>query len=87
MKKTRPCIILSPNELNEHLRTVILAPLTSTPKVYPFRVSIEFQKKKGSIAIDQIRTVDKARLIKKLGVLESEKITELKNKLNEMFVV
>lgn len=86
MKKTRPCVILSPNELNGHLRTVILAPLTSTAKTYPFRVSIDFQKKNGSIAIDQIRTVDKARLIKKLGVLGDGKIAELKNKLNEMFV-
>jgi mRNA interferase MazF len=87
MKKTRPCVILSPDELNEHLRTVIIAPLTSTDRVYPFRVAIHFQNKKGAIAIDQIRTVDKARLIKKLGALESKKITELKDKLNEMFVV
>lgn len=64
IKKTRPCVVISPDEMNRHLNTVIIAPLTSTRKKYPTRVGLSFQGKKGDIVLDQIRTVDKKRLVK-----------------------
>ncbi len=67
IRKTRPCLIISPNEMNRYIRTVIVAPMTSTVKNYPTRVTTTFQKKQSQIVLDQIRTVDKQRLIKKLG--------------------
>ena len=76
IQKTRPCLIISPDEMNKHIRTVIIAPMTTAGKDYPTRVSCTFKKKKGQIVIDQIRTIDKARLIKKLGTIAPE--TQLK---------
>jgi mRNA interferase MazF len=70
IKKTRPCLIVSPDEMNKHIRTVIVAPMTTAGKDYPTRVSCIFKKKKGQIVLDQIRTIDKARLIKKLGTID-----------------
>jgi mRNA interferase MazF len=67
MRKTRPCVVVSPDELNAHLRTCIVAPLTSTSKAYPFRVPCRFSGKNGQIVLDQIRTVDRERLIRRLG--------------------
>jgi mRNA interferase MazF len=67
IQKTRPCLIISPDEMNRHIRTVIVAPLTSAGRDYPTRVSCEFQRKKGQIVLDQIRTIGKTRLIRKLG--------------------
>ena len=67
IRKTRPCLIISPDEMNKHIRTVIVAPMTSTIKKYPTRIITTFQGKKGEIVLDQIRTVDKSRLVKKLG--------------------
>jgi mRNA interferase MazF len=85
IKKTRPCLIISPNEMNRHIRTVIIAPMTSTIKNYPSRVITTFQKKRGQIVLDQIRTVDKQRLIKKLGTISSSAQDKTLNVLQEMF--
>ncbi len=76
IQKTRPCLIVSPNEMNKHIRTVIVAPMTTAGKDYPTRVSCTFKKKKGQIVLDQIRTIDKKRLVKKLGAIDPE--TQLK---------
>jgi mRNA interferase MazF len=72
IQKTRPCVIISPDEMNRHIQTVIVAPMTTAGKEYPTRISCEFKKKKGQIVLDQIRTLDKKRLIKNLGTLDSE---------------
>jgi mRNA interferase MazF len=76
IQKTRPCLIVSPNEMNKHIRTVIVAPMTTAGKDYPTRVSCTFKKKKGQIVLDQIRTIDKTRLVKKLDTIDAE--TQLK---------
>ena len=76
IQKTRPCLVISPDEMNKHIRTVIVAPMTTTGKDYPTRVSCSFKKKKGQIVLDQIRTIDKTRLVKKLGTIDPE--TQLK---------
>jgi mRNA interferase MazF len=76
IQKTRPCLIISPDEMNRHIRTVIVAPMTTAGKEYPTRITCEFKKKKGHIVLDQIRTIDKTRLIKNIGTLDSE--TQLK---------
>jgi mRNA interferase MazF len=71
IKKTRPCLIISPDEMNRHIATVIVAPMTAQGRPYPTRVACRFQGKMGQIALDQIRTVDKARLVKRLGRIRS----------------
>jgi len=76
IQKTRPCVIISPDEMNRHIHTVIVAPMTTAGKDYPTRITCEFKDKKGHIVLDQIRTIDKKRLIKNLGALDSE--TQLK---------
>jgi len=85
IKKTRPCVIISPNEMNHNISTVIIAPLTSNLKNYPTRVPCKVEGKQGQIVLDQIRTVDKSRLIKKIDSLN--KITQVKvlNIFKEMF--
>ena len=70
IKKTRPCVIISPNETNRWIKTVIIAPMTTKGRSYPTRISCQFQGKEGQIVLDQIRTVDKSRLVKKLGQLD-----------------
>ena len=85
IRKTRPCLIISPDEMNKHIRTVIIAPMTSTIKKYPTRVTTTFQGKKGQIVLDQIRTVDKSRLIKKLGSISSVAEEKALSVLQEMF--
>ena len=84
IQKTRPCIVVSPNEMHG-LNTVIIAPLTSKGFDFVFRPRITFQDKKGLVLLDQIRTVDKKRLVKKLGVVEEKKAKEISNTLVEMF--
>jgi mRNA interferase MazF len=86
IKKTRPCVIISPNEMNQHISTIIIAPMTTKSHTYPTRVPLTFQGKKGWIVLDQIRTVDKRRAIKKLGKISPNKIAEVKNGTNEMLV-
>jgi len=83
--KTRPCVIISPDEMNKHIRTIIIAPMTSTIKNYPTRVTTTFQGKKGQVVLDQIRTVDKSRLIKKLGSISSSAEEKVLSVLQEMF--
>lgn len=85
IKKTRPCLIISPNEMNKYIRTVIIAPMTSNIKNYPTRVTTTFQGKKGQIVLDQIRTVDKSRLIKNLGTISSSAEEKVLSTLQEMF--
>ena len=85
IKKTRPALIISPDEMNRHIRTVIIAPLTSTIKNYPTRVTITFDGKQGQVVLDQIRTIDKHRLIRKLGTLSSAASEEVLTILQEMF--
>lgn len=85
IKKTRPCVVISPDEMNAHLRTVIIAPMTSTIKNYPTRVDITFQNKQGQIVLDQIRTVDRKRLLKKIGSISSQSRIETLEVLQELF--
>ncbi len=85
IKKTRPCVVISPDEMNHNINTVIIAPMTSSIKKYPTRVPIEFHGKKGQIVLDQIRTVDKARLIKKIGRLKKTTYDKLLIVLQDMF--
>ena len=85
IQKTRPCLIISPDEMNKYIRTVIVVPLTSAGKDYPTRVSCKFKKKRGQIVLDQIRTIDKARLIKKLGSIDPETQLEVISVLQRLF--
>lgn len=85
IKKTRPALIISPDVMNEALNTVIVAPLTSTVKNYPSRINCEVKRKKGQIALDQIRTVDKVRIQKKLAVLKEPDQIKVLNLLAEIF--
>ena len=85
IKKTRPCLIISPNEMNHYISTVIVAPMTSKGRNYPTRISCSFQGKSGQIVLDQIRTVDRKRLVKKLGVISKNAQTKTLDLLHEMF--
>ena len=85
IQKARPCLIISPDEMNRHIRTVIVAPMTTASKDYPTRVSCKFKKKKGQIVLDQIRTIDKTRLIKKLGSVNPETQLEVISVLQRLF--
>ena len=85
IKKSRPCVIISPDEMNSVLSTVIVAPMTSTIRNYPTRVQTSFQNKKGEVALDQIRTVDKIRLYKKLGLINTNTAAKITSVLTEMF--
>ena len=86
IKKTRPCVIFSPNEMNKYLNTIILAPMTSNLNQYPTSVEFEHDGRKGMIAIDQIRTIDKSRIIKVLGKLSKTEIKTCKEVMKETFV-
>lgn len=85
IKKTRPCLIISPDEMNRHVSTVIIAPMTTKGRHYPTRVSCTFQGKIGQIVLDQIRTIDKERLVKKLGAISKNAQNKTLNVLSEMF--
>ena len=85
IKKTRPCVIISPDEMNHHIGTVIIAPMTSRGRDYPTRVNCLFQKVNRQIVLDQIRTVDKIRLVKRLGSLSPAVADQTVTVLNEMF--
>ena len=85
IQKTRPCLIVSPDEMNEHLRTVIIAPMTTVMRPYPTRVAIRFQRKHGQIVLDQLRTVDRQRLLRKLGRVASSTAQIASATLIEMF--
>ena len=86
IKKTRPCLIISPDEMNENLRTVIIAPMTTKTHDCPTRVSVDFQEKKGWIVLDQLRTVDKKRLTRRLGTIDKRTIQRVKAVIREMLV-
>lgn len=86
MKKTRPCVIISPNEMNRHLQTIVIAPMTSSSKPYPTRLEIKHKIAKGFIVLDQIRTVDRQRIIKILDALIEKEISLVKEILQETYV-
>lgn len=86
IRKTRPCLVVSPDELNEHLRTAIIAPMTTGDQAYPWRVPCRFQRQSGFVALDQLRTVDAERLVKRLGRLTPETLAAVLRGLQEMFV-
>lgn len=85
IKKTRPCMVVSPNEMNRYIRTVIVAPMTTKGRPYPSRVSCRFQGKEGQIVLDQLRTVDKARLVRRLGRISRNTAHKALQLLQEMF--
>lgn len=86
IKKIRPCLVVSPIELNEHLKTIVVAPITSSKTSYPTRVKIDFANKISKVAIDQIRTIDKSRIIDILGDLGTKEILEIKLIIKNTFV-
>ena len=85
IRKTRPCLIVSPDELNRHLRTTIVAPMTTGGRAYPWRIPCRFQRRGGFVVVDQIRTVDSGRLTKRVGRLQDDTVTEVLQTLQEMF--
>ena len=85
IQKTRPCLVISPDEMNRFIKTVIVAPMTSKGTTYPTRVACRFQGKQGQVVLDQIRAVDKTRLIKKLGRIDKQTQAEVLSVLDEMF--
>ena len=87
IQKTRPCVVISPPELHDHLRTVIVAPMTTKSQPAPYRVSVVFSQKKGLVLLDQIRTIDKSRLVKKLGALPASTLSVTLRTLQEVFAV
>ena len=86
MKKIRPAVIISPNEMNKYLNTIVIAPMTSSSKSYPTRVEVKHNKTKGWIVLDQIRTIDRQRITKKLDLLTQKEIEKVKIILKETFV-
>jgi mRNA interferase MazF len=86
MKKTRPCVVLSPNEMNKYLHTIVVAPMTSSSKPYPTRVEVRHKATKVWIVIDQIRTIDRIRIVKRFEALTGKEIEKVKNIIMETFV-
>jgi mRNA interferase MazF len=85
IKKTRPCLVISPDEMNRHIRTVIIAPMTTKRREYPTRISTTFEGEKGQIVLDQIRTVDKKRLVRVLGKIDDSTAQHVLDTLAEIF--
>ncbi|MGZ8843488.1 MAG: type II toxin-antitoxin system PemK/MazF family toxin [Pyrinomonadaceae bacterium] len=85
IKKTRPCVVISPDEMNRFIGTIIVAPMTTKGRSYPTRVPLKFKGKHGHVVIDQIRTIDKSRLVKKLGRIDNQTQGAVLSILNEMF--
>lgn len=85
IKKTRPCLVVSPDEMNEPLQTVLVAPMTTTLRNYQTRITVSFRGKAGQVALDRIRAVDRGRLVRKLGVISARAARETSNALLEMF--
>ena len=85
IQKTRPCLVISPNEMNQYLRTVIIAPMTTVTRPYPTRVAARFQGKRGQVALDQLRAVDRQRLVRMLGAVSANTAQEVSTTLLEMF--
>jgi len=86
IQKTRPCLAVSPDEMNENINTVIIAPMITRSHEYPTRINVKFQGKNGWIVLDQIRTVDKRRLVKRLGKIDKIVIQKVKDVIKEMLV-
>lgn len=86
MKKTRPCVVISPDEMNRFLQTIVIAPVTSASKTYPTRIPIKKGKTKGWVVLDQIRTIDRRRIVKVAGDLNAKEIIKLKGVMKETFV-
>ena len=86
MKKLRPCLVVSPDEMNEYIGTVIIAPMTTRSRDYPTRVQLTFQSRRGWIVLDQIRTVDRRRFVRRLGKIGSGTVASVKSVLSEMLV-
>ena len=86
IRKTRSCVVISPDEMNKFLRTIVIAPMTTNPKRYPTRVEVRHDNRKGKVVLDQIRTVDKQRVIRKFGKLSVQEINILKTVLRETYV-
>jgi mRNA interferase MazF len=86
IQKTRPCVVISPNEMNKHLRTIVIAPMTTSTKQYPTRIEIKHDNRIGWVVLDQIRTVDKQRIVKSLGRLSRPEIKEVKAIIKETYV-
>jgi len=86
IQKTRPCVIISPNEMNKYLKTIVVAPMTTTSKKYPTRIEVKHDQKIGWIVIDQIRTIDKQRIVRILGRLSKPEVKEVKSVLKETFI-
>ena len=85
IRKSRPCVIVSPDEMNRYVHTVVVAPLTTAGRTYPSRVPVSFADRRGQVVIDQLRTVDKARLAKRLGALRADEATAVLDVLREFF--
>ena len=86
LNKTRPCVVISPDEMNHHLRTVVVAPLTTRARTYPTRIKVRHNKQTGWIVVDQITTIDRDKIIRKLGKLSNPEIRKLKNIIRESYV-
>ena len=86
IKKTRPCVVISPNEMNKYLNTIVIAPMTSSSKSYPTRIEVNINNRTGWVVIDQIRTIDKERITKKIGKLTDSEIFKIKNVIKETYV-
>ncbi len=86
MKKTRPCVVISPNEMNHYLQTIVVAPMTSSSKSYPTRVPVKHNKTKGWVVLDQIRTIDRMRVVKIFGNLTEKEIDNIKSTMHETYV-
>lgn len=87
MKKTRPCLIISPDEMNKYLQTIVIAPVTSSSKSYPTRVAVKHDRTNGWVVLDQIRPVDRLRIIKMIGQLNEKEIHMVKNVIHETYVL
>jgi len=85
IRKTRPCLVISPDEMNRHIDTVIVAPMTTKSRLYPTRVPVRFRRKTGQVVLDQIRTVDRSRLVKRLGAVDQTTADHVLALLAELF--
>ena len=86
MKKTRPCVVISPDEMNKYLQTIVVAPMTSNSKPYPTRVEVKHNKTRGWVVLDQIRTIDRKRIVKSFNSLTEKEINKVKTIIHETYV-
>ena len=86
MKKTRPCVVISPDEMNKYLQTIVIAPMTGSSKPYPTRIEIKHNRSKGWVVLDQIRTIDRIRIVKCYNILTEKEILKVKRVLQETYV-